>query len=123
MAGTIATSDQHGVVRRRLDVGSFPVSFDWLVDGSLVVVSGGTGLLLISDGEDSLVTFADLRGLARHPWNEIAVHRSGNIYVNGIGMTSVGRHGVGADRARAAGRHGGKRRFRPCFSERHADQH
>lgn len=90
MAGTIATSDQHGVVRRRLDVGSFPVSFDWLGDGSLVVVSGGTGLLLISDGADGLVTFADLRGLSRHPWNEIAVHPSGNIYVNGIGYDFSG---------------------------------
>lgn len=90
MDGTIATADQPGLVRRRFEVASFPISFDWLADGSLVVVSGGTGLLLISDGGDELMTFADLRGLSRHRWNEIAVHPNGNIYVNGIGYDFSG---------------------------------
>lgn len=123
MDGTIATADQPGLVRRRFEVASFPISFDWLADGSLVVVSGGTGLLLISDGGDELMTFADLRGALPPPverdrraperqhlrqWDRLRLQRSATT--------------VRADRTREAGRHDGKRRLRPCLSQRDADQ-
>jgi sugar lactone lactonase YvrE len=89
-ANMIAPVDQDGLVRRRQEVGSFPISFDWLPNGSLVVVSGSAGLLHIANTDNQLMVFADLRRLSRHPWNEIAVHHNGNIYVNGIGYDFSG---------------------------------
>jgi sugar lactone lactonase YvrE len=59
-----------------------PFSIDWLPDGRLVVVSGREARLLRQEQDGSLVTHADLRGLAR-TWNEIVVDGRGNIYVNG----------------------------------------
>ncbi|ESY95678.1 SMP-30/gluconolactonase/LRE family protein [Mesorhizobium sp. LNHC209A00] len=70
-----------------------PYSIDWLPDGRLLVVSGREGLLLRQDGDGSLVTHADLRGLSKSPWNEIVVDGRGNIYVNGGGPApAAGQH-------------------------------
>src|SRR5262249_3713983 len=43
---------------------SIPMSFDWLPDGRLLVVSARDGLLLRQEADGSLVTHADLTGLA-----------------------------------------------------------
>jgi sugar lactone lactonase YvrE len=59
-----------------------PFSIDWLPDGRLLVVSGPEARLLRQEADGSLVTHADLRGLAKL-WNEIVVDGRGNIYVNG----------------------------------------
>jgi sugar lactone lactonase YvrE len=59
-----------------------PFSIDWLPDGRLLVVSGQEATLLRQEADGSLVTHADLRGLASG-WNEIVVDGRGNIYVNG----------------------------------------
>lgn len=84
-AGTISALDARGNVRRAAAVPSFPISFDWLPDGRMVVVSGSDGTVLVEVPHAGLVPLADLRRLSDHPWNEIAVHPGGNIYVNGIG--------------------------------------
>jgi sugar lactone lactonase YvrE len=71
---------------------SIPFSIDWLPDGRLLVVSGREGLLLRQEPDGSLVTHADLNGLADkgHPWNEIVVDGRGNTYVNNQGFDFPG---------------------------------
>jgi sugar lactone lactonase YvrE len=71
---------------------SIPFSIDWLPDGRLLVVSGREGLVLRREPDGSLVTHADLSGLAEkgHPWNEIVVDGRGNIYVNNQGFDFPG---------------------------------
>jgi sugar lactone lactonase YvrE len=61
---------------------TIPFSIDWLPDGRLLIVSGPEAKLLRQEGDGSLVTHADLSGLARG-WNEIVVDGRGYIYVNG----------------------------------------
>ncbi|MCC9204899.1 SMP-30/gluconolactonase/LRE family protein [Arthrobacter sp. zg-Y769] len=85
MAGTISALDSGGSVRRVTAVPSFPISFDWLPDGRMAVVSGTDGAVLLEVPNAGLVPHADLSGLSSYPWNEIAVHPTGNIYVNGTG--------------------------------------
>ena len=89
-AGTISALDPEGNVRRVTAVPSFPISFDWLPDGRMVVVSGSEGHVLVELPHAGLVPYADLSTLSEYPWNEIAVHPSGNVYVNGIGYDYSG---------------------------------
>lgn len=89
-AGTISALDAAGNVRRVAGVPSFPITFDWLPDGRMTVVSGSDGAVLVEVPHAGLVPLASLRGLSPHPWNEIAVHPSGNVYVNGIGQDYAG---------------------------------
>jgi sugar lactone lactonase YvrE len=67
-------------------VPSFPMCIDRLPDGRLLIVSASDGVLLRREPDGSLVTHADLTGLADHPWNEIVVDGRGNAYVNNIGF-------------------------------------
>src|SRR5437868_13848294 len=52
---------------------SFPMSFDWLPNGQLLLVSSRDGLLLRMDSGGDLLTHADLSGLSKKglPRNEI----------------------------------------------------
>jgi len=66
---------------------SFPLCVDWLPDGRLLVVSAREGLLLRREPDGSLVTHADLTGLADPPpGNELVADARGNAYVNGGGF-------------------------------------
>ena len=67
-------------------VPSFPMCIDRLPDGRLLIVSANDGLLLRREPDGSLVTQADLTGLAQHAWNDIVVDGRGNAYVNNIGF-------------------------------------
>jgi sugar lactone lactonase YvrE len=71
---------------------SFPMCFDWLPDGRLLLVSARDGRLLRREHDGSVVTHADLSGLAGkgHPWNEIVVDGRGNAYVNNQGFDFPG---------------------------------
>lgn len=71
-------------------VPSFPMCIDRLPDGRLLIVSASDGLLLRREPDGSLVTHADLTGLADHPWNDIVVDGRGNAYVNNIGFDFPG---------------------------------
>jgi sugar lactone lactonase YvrE len=71
-------------------VPSFPMCIDRLPDGSLLIVSADDGLLLRREPDGSLVTHADLTGLAHHKWNDIVVDGRGNAYVNNIGFDFPG---------------------------------
>ena len=84
--GEIIAVDVHGNREIMLTVPAvLPYCIDWLPDGRLLVVSGREGLLLRQEADGRLVTYADLRGLSKSPWNEIVVDGRGNIYVNGGG--------------------------------------
>lgn len=89
-AGTISALDAVGNLRRVTAVPSFPISFDWLPDGRMAVVSGAEGHVLVELPRAGLLPLADLTPISEHPWNEIAVHPGGNIYVNGIGHDYAG---------------------------------
>ena len=71
---------------------SFPMCFDWLPDGQLLLVSSRDGLLLRLESGGSLVTHADLSGLSEkgHPWNEIVIDGRGNAYINNQGFDFPG---------------------------------
>jgi sugar lactone lactonase YvrE len=71
-------------------VPSFPMCIDRLPDGRLLIVSANDGLLLRREPDGSLVTHADLTGLAQHAWNDIVVDGRGNAYVNNIGFDFPG---------------------------------
>src|SRR6266581_183435 len=76
----------------RVSFPSFPMCIDWLPDGRLLIVSARDGLLLRREPDGSLVTHADLSGLAEkeHPWNEIVVDGRGNAYLNNQGFEFPG---------------------------------
>jgi sugar lactone lactonase YvrE len=76
----------------RVHFPSFPMCIDWLPDGRLLIVSARDRLLLRREHDGSLVTHADLSGLAgsEHPWNEIVVDGRGNAYINNAGFEFPG---------------------------------
>jgi sugar lactone lactonase YvrE len=76
----------------RVGFPAFPMCIDWLPDGRLLIVSARDGLLLRMEPDGSLVTHADLSGLAdrTHPWNEIVVDGRGNAYINNQGFEFPG---------------------------------
>ena len=76
----------------RVGFPSFPMCMDWMPDGRLLIVSARDGLLLRREPDGSLVTHADLSGLAQkgHPWNEIVVDGRGNAYINNQGFDFPG---------------------------------
>jgi sugar lactone lactonase YvrE len=79
-------------VMARVDFPAFPMCIDWLPDGRLLIVAARDGRLLRQEPDGSLVTQADLDGLAEpgHPWNEIVVDGRGNAYLNNQGFDFPG---------------------------------
>jgi sugar lactone lactonase YvrE len=71
-------------------VPSFPMCIDRLPDGRLLIVSASDGRLLRREPDGSLVTHANLTGLAAHKWNDIVVDGRGNAYVNNTGFDFPG---------------------------------
>jgi sugar lactone lactonase YvrE len=70
-----------------LQAPSFPCCVDWLPDGTLVIVSGGEGLLLRQTPDGSLASYANLNVASSPPvGNELVVDGRGNAYVNGGGF-------------------------------------
>ena len=61
---------------------TLPFCIDWLPDGRMLVVSGPEARLLRLEPDGTLLTHADLSGLA-DVFNEIVVDSDGNAYVNG----------------------------------------
>ena len=83
--------DAAGAVERVLGgLGGLPLSIDWLPDGRLLVLAGGSRRLLRREPDGSLVTHADLGGLSPHAWNELVVDAAGNAWVNTIGFDFPG---------------------------------
>jgi sugar lactone lactonase YvrE len=90
LAGTIVAvaEDKRAEVVVRHE--SLPLCFDFLSDGSLVLVSSSQGAVLRRRFDGDLEHYADLRAFSPHPWNEIVVDGRGNAYVNGIGFDFPG---------------------------------
>jgi sugar lactone lactonase YvrE len=86
----VVAVDLDGKREDALGVPAFPFCFDRLPDGRLLIVSGRDGRLLRREPDGSLVTHADLSGLADPPWNDIVVDGRGNAYVNSIGFEFPG---------------------------------
>lgn len=84
--GEIISTDLEGRSQVEVHGLSLPFCFDWLPDGSLVVVSGREARLLRREAAGTFTSHADLSGLSTHPWNDIVVDGRGNIYVNSIGF-------------------------------------
>src|SRR6266536_1121803 len=76
----------------RVDFPSFPMCFDWLPDGQLLIVSARQRRLVRREPDGSLVTHADLSNLSGegHPWNEIVIDGRGNAYINNQGFDFPG---------------------------------
>jgi sugar lactone lactonase YvrE len=85
-AGEVVVVDLDGRSEVVARVPSFPMCIDHLPDGRLLIVSSSDRRLLCQEPDGSLVTHADLAGLADHPWNDIVVDGRGNAYVNNIGF-------------------------------------
>jgi sugar lactone lactonase YvrE len=62
-------------------------SIDWLPDGRLLTTGPE---LRRQEPDGSMVTHADLSGVADHGWNEIVVDGRGNVYLNGFGFDFLG---------------------------------
>lgn len=89
MARTVSVLESGGTASVVATVPSFPISFDWFDDGRTVVVSGGTAEVLAGFG-GRLARIAGLGHLSPDPWNELAVHPGGALYVDGIGYDFAG---------------------------------
>lgn len=87
--GHIHAVDPAGIDHQVIPVPSFPITFDWLPDGRLLIVSGSECRLLSMNPLGELEQVADLRILSASPWNEVVTHGS-NAYVNCIGFTFPG---------------------------------
>ncbi|MGO4385179.1 SMP-30/gluconolactonase/LRE family protein [Specibacter sp. RAF43] len=87
--GKIHAVDADGTLHQTIPVPSFPITFDWLPDGHLLIVSGSDARLLSLTPQGVLEPAANLRPLSASPWNEV-VTNGANAYVNCIGFTFPG---------------------------------
>jgi sugar lactone lactonase YvrE len=90
MAGQIVAVDDSGVSEVVVRHRSLPLCFDFLPDGSLLVVSSTERALLRRCAAGELERYADLSAETSHPWNDIVVDGCGNAYVNSIGFDFPG---------------------------------
>ena len=68
-----------------------PFCIDWLPDGRLLIVAGPQQRLLRQEPDGSLVTHADLGGLAgTYAYNDIAADSRGYAWVNNVGFDFPG---------------------------------
>ena len=89
-AHRVLAIDLQGRVEVAARVDAFPMCIDHLPDGRLLVVAGSDHRILRQEADGSLVTHADLSGLADHPWNDVVADGRGNVYVNNIGFDFPG---------------------------------
>ncbi|HEV8567339.1 MAG TPA: SMP-30/gluconolactonase/LRE family protein [Actinoplanes sp.] len=90
-AGDVIVLDEAGKPDVVARVQGMPFCIDWLPDGRLLVIAGPQRRLLRQEPDGSLVTHADLTGLAGpYAYNDIAADGRGNAYVNNIGFDFPG---------------------------------
>jgi sugar lactone lactonase YvrE len=81
-AGEIRVVDPGGGSHVVVGHTSLPLCFDFLPDGSLILVSNPEMALLRLEADGSLTTYADLAPLAPYGSNDIVIDGRGNAYVN-----------------------------------------
>jgi sugar lactone lactonase YvrE len=81
-AGQLLTVDDSGQCEVVVEHRSLPLCFDFLPDGSPVLVSGPRKALLRLGADGTLSTYADLSPLSPYGCNDIVVDGRGNAYVN-----------------------------------------
>jgi sugar lactone lactonase YvrE len=85
-ANEVAAVDLEGNSEVVARVPAMPMGIGWLPDGRLLIVSALDGRLLRREPDGSLVTHADLTGLADHPWSDMVVDGRGNAYIGNLGF-------------------------------------
>jgi len=85
-AGEVVAADLDGNRDVIAHVPAMPMGTGWLPDGRMLIVSSRDGLLLRREPDGSLVTHADLSGLASYPWGDMVVDGRGNAYIGNIGF-------------------------------------
>lgn len=85
-AGEVVAVDLAGNSEVVASVPEMPMGMGPLPDGRMLIVSSRDGRLLRREPDASLVTHADLSGLSRYPWSDMAVDGRGNAYVGNIGF-------------------------------------
>lgn len=86
MAGELLAVDADGTCEVVARIPSFPFCFDWLPDGTLLVVFGSDARVMRVAADGSATPYAELASYSEHPWNEIVTDHRGNAWVNGIGF-------------------------------------
>lgn len=88
LAQEILTVDAGGrsEVVLRVPFRSIPMCIDFLPDDRLLVVASNDRKLLRREPDGSLVTHADLSGLAPRGWNEVVGDGRGYVYLNAAGF-------------------------------------
>jgi sugar lactone lactonase YvrE len=89
-AGQVIALDPDGTHQVVLSVASFPMCFDFLPDGRLLVVDSERRQMLRREADGSVVTHADLASISDKPFNDIVVDSSGRAYVNNINFDFPG---------------------------------
>lgn len=89
-AGQVIALDPDGTHEVVLNVASFPMCFDFLPDGRLLVVDSARRQMLRREADGSVVTHADLASISDKPFNDIVVDSSGRAYVNNINFDFPG---------------------------------
>jgi sugar lactone lactonase YvrE len=84
----VADLDGHSEVVAHVPSGVAGIGF--LPDSRLLIVAMRDGQLLRRERDGSLVTHADLTGLAKTPWNDVVVDGRGNAYVGNVGFDFPG---------------------------------
>lgn len=85
--GRVGAGGEVDVVVR---VASFPLCFDFLPDGRMLLVDSARRQLLRRELDGTLITHADLAPFSDKPWNDIVVAADGTAYVNNIGYDFPG---------------------------------
>ncbi|MDB5479735.1 MAG: gluconolaconase [Caulobacteraceae bacterium] len=82
-AGEILAFASDGAAEVKARAPAPPLSFDFLPDGAMIVVSAREGRLLRQSPGGGLDAYAELAPLADGLWNEIVIDGRGAAYVNG----------------------------------------
>jgi sugar lactone lactonase YvrE len=85
-AGQVISVAGPGESTVEASVQSFPLCFDFLRDGRLLLASSADRKVLRREADGTLTPVADLAPISTMPWNEIVVDQRGNAYVNSIGF-------------------------------------
>ena len=86
----VGTVDLAGASATVASVPAMPMGLGWLPDGTMLIVSSRDGRLLRREPDGTLATQANLAGLSRFPWSDMAVDGRGNAYIGNIGFDFPG---------------------------------